>query len=129
MAGTSLRRLLLIEDDPDIQTIARLVLELGGLTVVGCSSGPEALATVADAAPDLILLDRMMPQMDGLATLAALRARPDTATTPVIFLTATVHPDALATYQALGAWDTIAKPFDPMTLPDTIRRIWARERG
>src|SRR3954447_8846797 len=74
---TSLRRILFVEDDPDIQTVAKMALEaLGGFTVLACSSGAEALAAVDGFVPDLVLLDVMMPGMDGPATLAALRERP-----------------------------------------------------
>ena len=122
-----LNQILLVEDEADIQTIARLALErLGGFQVEICVSGREALRKVEGFQPDLILLDVMMPGMDGPATLKALRERPQTATTPVIFMTAKVQPYEVAEYKALGALDVIAKPFDPMTLANTIREIWSR---
>jgi two-component system, OmpR family, response regulator len=121
-----LERVLLVEDEPDIQAVARLALEaVGGLRVEICSSGEAALNAAPQFAPELVLLDVMMPGMDGPATLRALRALPETARTPVVFMTAKVQPQEVAAFLALGAADVIAKPFDPMTLADTVRNIWA----
>lgn len=99
---------------------------VGGYQVMICSGGQEALDKVGGFAPDLILLDVMMPGMDGPATLQSLRADSATAAIPVIFLTAKVQPSEVAHYQALGALNVIAKPFDPMTLATQIRQIWER---
>lgn len=120
-----LTRILLVEDDPDIQTVARLGLKVvGGFTVEICSSGKEAIQAAPTFAPDLILLDVMMPGMDGMTTLKALRELPQILTTPVIFLTAKVQTHEVAYYKQLGVWDVIAKPFDPMTLSANLNRIW-----
>ncbi|HJM51929.1 MAG TPA: response regulator [Alphaproteobacteria bacterium] len=125
----TLERILFVEDEPDIQQVARMALELaGGFTVEVCSSGPEALERAPGFAPQLFLLDVMMPGMDGPTTLAELRQLPQLAATPVIFMTAKVQPAEVAQYRELGAIDVIAKPFDPMKLADTIREMWARER-
>ncbi len=122
----SLERILCVEDEPDIQAVARVALELlGGFQVHLCANGQEALATVPAFVPDLILLDVMMPGMDGPTTLARLRADPASAGIPVIFLTAKVQPEEVRHYQGLGALDVIAKPFDPMTLAAQVRRIWS----
>jgi CheY-like chemotaxis protein len=130
MTATPLKRILCVEDEPDIQTVARIALQdVGGFEVRVCSSGQEALAQAPAFHPDLILLDVMMPEMDGPTTLRALRACADTATIPVIFLTAKVQPQEVAQFKALGALDVIAKPFDPMTLPDAVRGIWNRRHG
>lgn len=127
MAVPTLKRLLFVEDEPDIQVVARLALEaVGGFQVEICSSGNEALAKSPNFGPDLILLDVMMPGMDGPTTLKALREQPLTATTPVIFMTAKVQPYEVAEYKRLGALDVIAKPFDPMQLSATINAIWVR---
>jgi CheY-like chemotaxis protein len=91
-----------------------------------CSSGAEAVAKAAAFAPDLVVLDVMMPGMDGPGTLAALRALPALARTPVVFMTAKVQPAEIAHFRSLGALEVIAKPFDPMRLADTIREIWRR---
>jgi CheY-like chemotaxis protein len=121
----TLTRILYVEDEPDIRNIARMALEaLGGFQVVECSSGPDALAKAPAAKADLLLLDVMMPGMDGPATLRALRDTFAIAGTPVIFMTAKVQPGEVAEYRALGALGVIAKPFDPMTVSEEIRRIW-----
>ncbi len=121
-----LEKILCVEDEPDIQAVARVALELlGGFQVRICANGQEALTTVPAFAPDLILLDVMMPGMDGPTTLARLRADPASAGIPVVFLTAKVQPDEVRHYQGLGALDVIAKPFDPMTLAAQVRRIWS----
>lgn len=125
-----LHRILLVEDDPDIQVIARLSLaSVGGFAVKLCSSGQEALQTAPTFLPDLILLDVMMPDMDGLTTLQALRQIPTLATTPVIILSARVQTHEVVHYRELGAVEVVAKPFDPMQLPTTIRQIWMRCHG
>ncbi len=127
---TSVERILCVEDDPDIQAVIRLALErVGGFTVKLCSSGPEALEAVAGFRPDLILLDVMMPGMDGPTTLSALRRLPRAASLPVIFMTAKVQPDEVAYYHRLGALGVIAKPFDPMTLSREILQHWLRRHG
>ncbi len=121
----NLQRILYVEDEPDIQAVAKLALEMvGGYQVMICSSGREALNNVNSFTPDLILLDVMMPGMDGPTTLQNLRSDPATAGVPVIFLTAKVQPSEVAEYQALGALNVIAKPFDPMTLAAQVRQIW-----
>ncbi len=123
--GRLLERILYVEDEPDIQAVARLALEhLGGFTVEVCSSGSEALSKIATYTPDLILLDVMMPGMDGPTTLAELRKTSICAVTPVVFMTAKVQPQEVTHYLSLGAIDVIPKPFDPMTLADKVRSIW-----
>jgi len=98
----------------------------GGFIVIACGSGKEALAAAPGANADLILLDVMMPGMDGPATLTALRAIPETARTPVIFMTAKIQASEILHYKSLGALDVVAKPFDPMTLSAQISEIWRR---
>jgi len=120
-----LKRILYVDDEPDIRSVAKMSLEMvGGFTVLICASGAEALQKATDFAPDLILLDVMMPQMDGPATLAALRQLPALATTPVLFFTAKVQSDEVEEFKKLGAIDVVAKPFKPMQLPQTLREIW-----
>jgi CheY-like chemotaxis protein len=124
---TELKTILYVEDDPDIQAVARMALELvGGYTVTVSSSGEEALHELLTLRPDLILLDVMMPTMDGPTTLAALKASPSLADIPVIFVTAKVQSTEVEHYKSLGAIDVVAKPFDPMTLAGTVRSIWER---
>lgn len=126
----TLQRILYAEDEPDIQAVAKLALEmLGGYTVQICSNGAEALVAAREFTPDLILLDVMMPGMDGPSTLERLRADPATAAIPVIFLTAKVQPPEVVYYQSLGALDVIAKPFDPMALATQVQQIWSTALG
>ena len=125
MKDPSLRRILFVEDDPDIQTVAKMALEaIGGFTVLACGSGSEALARLDEFAPDLVLLDVMMPGMDGPATLAALRQTPSGRDLPVVFMTARVQSQEVAAYREMGAEDVIAKPFDPMMLSEQVLSIW-----
>ena len=124
MSASPLRRILFVEDDPDIQVVATMALEsLGGFTVLACGSGAEALSRFDEFAPELVLLDVMMPGMDGPATLAALRQLPSGGV-PVVFMTARVQAHEIADYRGMGAVDVIAKPFDPMTLAATVQAIW-----
>jgi CheY-like chemotaxis protein len=120
-----LHRILLVEDDLDIQLVAQSALEkLGGFTVETCSTGREALEVAPRFAPDLILLDVMMPGMDGPSTLEALRTMPSVAETPVVFMTARSQKQEIEEYMALGALDVIAKPFDPLNLATMLKQIW-----
>ncbi len=123
---TPLCRILYVEDESDIRAIAQMALEaIGGFSVIACASGREAQAAAATAQADLLLLDVMMPGMDGLGTLKALREIPATANTPVIFMTAKVQAAEVALYKGLGALEVVSKPFDPMQLSAQISRIWA----
>lgn len=125
MAKT-LEKILHVEDEPDIRAIAKMSLEkIGQLSVESCESGAVALERVAEYAPDLVLLDAMMPDMDGPEVLKKLREREDTQHLPVIFMTAKVQSAEIETYKAMGALDVIAKPFDPMNLHQQIKDIWA----
>ncbi|GLQ88318.1 response regulator [Dyella flagellata] len=130
MVVKSLERILYVEDEPDIRAVARLALEaVGGFNVCICDSGKAALDAVQAFSPDLILLDVMMPGMDGPSTLSALRQLPDLKETPIVFMTAKVQSAEVTRYRQQGAIDVIAKPFDPMTLSTTVRDIWNRHRG
>ena len=126
----ALSTILYVEDEPDIRTVAQLALEtVGGFTVKVCGNGEEALQAGPTFKPDLLLLDVMMPGMDGPTTLAALRKDPLMKNTPVIFMTAKVQPSEIQHYRDMGALDVIAKPFNPMTLAEQVRSIWARTYG
>jgi CheY-like chemotaxis protein len=127
MARVVLKRILLVEDDPDIQTVAELALStIGGFTVEVCGSAREALDRAPGFQPDLVLLDVMMPGMDGPSALKALRELPETSKTPVVFMTARAQPHEVAHYKQLGSLDVITKPFEPGDLAATLRRIWDR---
>jgi two-component system OmpR family response regulator len=122
-----LDRILYVEDDADIRLVGAMALEgVGGFTLKTCASGAEALDAAPEFSPQLILLDVMMPEMDGPATLKALRGLAGTAATPVVFMTAKVQPKEVLYYRELGALDVIAKPFDPMTLAREVRAIFDR---
>ncbi|MFZ6743909.1 response regulator [Undibacterium sp. JH2W] len=126
MTSATLASILYVEDDADIQTVAQIALEVvGGFSLKTCSSGAQAIAEVsAGFVPDLLLLDVMMPNMDGPTTLAELRKLPITKTTPVIFMTAKVQSSEMEFYKSLGAIGVIAKPFDPMELSIQVRGLW-----
>lgn len=127
--NATLQRILCVEDQPDIRLLARVALtRVGGFQLLICSSGLEAIAQAPGFAPDLLLLDVMMPGMDGPTTLKNLRLLRGTASTPAIFLTARTDPADVANYLAAGAIGVIAKPFDPMTLSATVRSIWDQDQ-
>jgi two-component system, OmpR family, alkaline phosphatase synthesis response regulator PhoP len=123
-------KLLLAEDEPDVQLIARLSLKKAGFVVVTVNNGAEALERVAAENPDAILLDWMMPEMDGFETCKALKANPDTRDIPVVFLTAKVQETEVAKALALGAKGCIGKPFDALSLGQQVRDLlgWTREQ-
>jgi CheY-like chemotaxis protein len=125
--GKELRRILYVEDEEDIRMVGEMSLvDVGGFEVRTCASGPDAIAAAVAFAPDLVLLDVMMPGMDGPTLLRALRALPAVAAVPAIFMTAKIMAAEIAELKAAGALDVVPKPFDPMTLPDEIRAIWSR---
>ncbi len=117
-------KIMYVEDEPDIQTIARIALEqIGGFDLLVCSSGQTALDQVSDFAPDIILLDVMMPEMDGIETFRHLKTLPACADVPVVFMTARVQTHEIKEYIDLGAVDVIAKPFSPITLAEQVKTI------
>lgn len=125
MSEPTLTKILYAEDEPDIQSIAEMALEMmGGYTLKVCNNGKEAVDAAKEFAPDLILLDVMMPFMDGPTALQEIRKIPALANTPVIFMTAKVQHEEIESYKALGAIDVIAKPFDPMSLPEAVKSLW-----
>jgi len=124
MAG-KLQRLIYVDDEPDIRAIARFVLqELAGYGVEFCSSGAEAIECARRFKPDLILLDVMMPGMDGIETFKRLSAMPQLAGVPIVFMTAKAMKHEWDDYRRLGVAGIISKPFDPMELSDAIEKIW-----
>jgi diguanylate cyclase (GGDEF)-like protein len=120
-----LQTLLYADDEPDIRLIAQTALNLApGLTVHTADSGEQALELARELRPDLMLLDVMMPGLDGPDTLKRLRADPAIARIPVIFVTAKATPENAARLRALGASAVIAKPFDPMQLSAQVLSLW-----
>lgn len=123
-----LNKILYVEDEPDIQAIARIALEnVGGFKLEICDSGQDAIKIAPDYLPDLILLDVMMPGMDGPTTLKELRKIDLLKNTPVMFMTAKVQPQEIQQFKSMGAIEVIAKPFDPMKLADTIKKAWSSQ--
>lgn len=120
----TISKVLLVDDEPMMRRIGAMSLErVGKFTVVLASNGLDAMAVAEREKPDLILLDVMMPNMDGLATLQKLRASEATSAIPVIFLTGKTEQQEVDEYLAAGAVGVIPKPFDPMTLPSQIHEI------
>lgn len=125
-----LNKILMVEDEADIQIVAKLALEsVGNFTVHMCSTGSDALAELPNFDPEIILLDVMMPGMDGPDTFKAIRQLDGYESVPIIFMTAKVMEADREHYRSLGAAGVIAKPFDPMALPDQIRKIWGQHHG
>jgi two-component system OmpR family response regulator len=118
-------RVLHVDDEADIREVASLALELDpDIELSSASSGENALEQLeAGLRPDIILLDVMMPRVDGPGTLARLRELPGLEATPVIFMTARVQPAEKDQYLALGAIGVITKPFDPMILAGEVRDL------
>lgn len=115
------RTVLLIDDDDDVREVAQLALEMtAGWTVLTAGDGADGLRMAAEGQPDAILLDVMMPGMDGPATLQALRAEPATAHIPVILLTAKTRPDDQRRMGDLSPRGILSKPFDPMDLASQV---------
>ena len=125
-----LKRIFYVEDEPDIMAVALLVLQdVGGFELETASCGPSALTKIEAFKPDLIVLDVMMPGMDGPTTLLEIRKLNSLQDTPVFFMTAKVQPKEIEYYKALGVVDVIPKPFDPMALSDQIKAIWRKHHG
>jgi CheY-like chemotaxis protein len=120
-----LRSILYVDDEPDIREVVQMSLGLvEQLEVHTCESGAQALALLPQLTPDLVLLDVMMPGMDGPTTLQRMREDVALARIPVVFMTAKAMPQEVARFRALGAVAVIAKPFDPMRLGQQVVQIW-----
>lgn len=120
---TDAKLILMAEDDPDIQLVARLALKKAGYRVTAVSNGKELLARVADERPHIVLLDWMMPEMDGPETCAKLRENPETSDIPIVFMTAKSQGFEIERGLSLGAAGYIVKPFDALTLGEQLREI------
>lgn len=118
-------KILCADDEPDMRMLIGLSLEnVGGFTVFVCASGPELLEKIPEFEPDLILLDAVMPGMDGLQTLKEIRKQDQYAKIPVVFMTGKTDAEGIEELRAGGAADVIKKPFDPMHLPEDIKKLW-----
>lgn len=125
MNRDSLREILYVDDEPDIREIVQMALGLvPTLSVSAVDSGQRALESMQAKRPDLVLLDVMMPNMDGPTTLQQMRRQPALECIPVIFMTAKAMPQEVARFRSLGAAAVIAKPFDPMLLGEHVFAIW-----
>ncbi len=125
MADTELKHILYVDDEPDMRMLVQLTLEnMGGIKVSLCESGLDAVEMAQTGTAQLILLDVMMPDMDGPAVLKEILNNPKTANIPVFFLTGRSAPEAVASYKDMGAKGVLSKPFDLVTLPDQVRSLW-----
>lgn len=121
-----LNRILCVDDAADIRAVLQIALGMiGGFSIHLCASGQQAIADASDFKPDLILLDVMMPQMNGPETLAALRKLSGLEHTPVVFMTGQDQPEQTAQLRSLGALGVISKPFNPAELASQIKALWA----
>lgn len=123
---SNLKKILYAEDDPDIQTITRMILETNHYSVEVCDSGQEAIEKVHIFKPQLILLDVMMPHMDGITAFHELQKMENTKNTPIIFITAKVNKREIDHYLSIGSAGVICKPFDPNTLQEEIEVLYKK---
>jgi len=125
MPAQPLSRICYVEDDPDIQRIVRMSLErVGKMTVEVVGDSTKAVEAIRAFRPDLVMLDWMMPVMDGPAVFRAMLDQPDLKSVPVVFITAKASQKEMDELRALGVAGTISKPFSPKELPDQLRAIW-----
>ncbi|MFN8900558.1 MAG: response regulator [Lysobacteraceae bacterium] len=123
-AAPMLQHLRCADDDPDMRMILEVALEtVGGWRVTMCADGEEALAAARADRPDLMLLDASMPGIDGPSTLALLRADPDLAEVPVVFVTGQAAPEDVEAFLAAGGLAVFTKPVNPMELPARLRAV------
>lgn len=122
---TELKKILYAEDEVDVQTVVELTIQtMSDYQIKICNNGKELLDLVDEYNPDLILLDVMMPEMDGPTTFKNLQENPKTKNIPIIFMTAKAQVHEVEKFKETGALGVITKPFDPMTLCDEIQEIW-----
>ncbi len=126
----TLQKIAHVDDDESIRAIAKVALErIGKFTLLSCASGKEALEKVPEFAPDILLLDVMMPGLDGPSTLKQLRDKMNLEETAVIFMTAKVQSTEIEYYKSVGAFNVILKPFDAMGLSDQLKNYWNQFNG
>jgi len=125
MPARELNRICYVEDDPDIQRIVRMSLErIGKMTVEVVGDSTRAVEAITAFKPDLVMLDWMMPIMDGPAVLRTMREHAELKDLPVVFITAKASQRELDELRAMGAVGAISKPFSPKDLPGQLRAIW-----
>lgn len=126
----SLKRIIHVEDDESIRAIAKVALErVGGFTLLSCASGNEALEKAEEFTPDMLLLDVMMPGLDGPTTLSKLHEQMDLTEVAVVFMTAKVQSSEIEYYKSIGACNVVLKPFDVMTLSEQLVQYWTEFNG
>jgi two-component system, OmpR family, response regulator len=126
MPSRPLTSVFYVDDEPDIREVVELALGLvPGIVVRTCPSGVLALQELPLVMPDLVLLDVMMPDLDGPATLAKMREDEKLRALPVIFMTAKALPQEINRFMQLGAIGVISKPFDPVLLGARVQELWA----
>jgi CheY-like chemotaxis protein len=117
-------KILIVDDEEDIRQIARFALsQVGSMKVLEAENGSEGVRIAVEEKPDAILMDVLMPGMDGLAALVELRKNPGTSAIPVIFLTAHSSPSEMEKLKSIGAAGVLNKPFDPITLADEVEAV------
>ncbi len=126
MSTASVKKVLIVEDEKDILQLVKLYLEKEGYRIVTASTGSEGLAQVRSEKPDLIVLDLMLPEIDGLEICKRLRSAPDTAMLPIIMLTAKAEESDTIIGLELGADDYVTKPFSPKTLVARVKALFRR---
>ena len=127
MPDRPLNKICYVEDDEDIQRIVRMSLErVGKMTVEIVTDPMVAIGVMQNFKPDLVMLDWMMPGMDGPTLFRKMKQDPQTSALPVVFITAKAQQRDMDELMALGAAGTISKPFSPKDLPDQLRAIWAK---
>lgn len=126
MSASSHKKILIVEDEKDILQLVKLYLEKEGHRTVAAMTGPEGLAQVKAEKPDLLILDLMLPELDGLEVCKRLRSNPDTATLPIIMLTAKAEESDTVIGLELGADDYVTKPFSPKTLVARVKALLRR---
>lgn len=125
-----LQRIVHVEDDDSIRAVAKVALErVGNFTLLSCASGAEALEKTEQFAPDMILLDVMMPGIDGPTTLKELKEAMDLTEVAIVFMTAKVQSTEIEYYKSIGACNVVLKPFDVMTLSEQLRQYWTEFNG
>jgi DNA-binding response OmpR family regulator len=126
MSSPSAKKILIVEDEKDILQLVKLYLEKEGYRTVTASTGSEGLAQVRTEKPDLVVLDLMLPEIDGLEICKRLRSAPDTAMLPIIMLTAKAEESDTIIGLELGADDYVTKPFSPKTLVARVKALFRR---
>lgn len=125
-----LKKILYAEDDLDVQTVVELTVQtMSAYDLKICDNGKKLLECVEEYNPDLIILDVMMPEMDGMTTFKNLKQNAKTKNIPVIFMTAKAQVHEIESFNEMGVIGVIIKPFDPVSLCDEINNIWEKSNG